>query len=58
MILRQELVRAGLDVNNPTKEKILKGVEYLAEAENEFKDEETVLANLERRQKWAYEIRE
>jgi small GTP-binding protein len=58
MILRQEVARAGLDINNPTKEEILKAVEYLAEAENEFKDEETVLANLERRQKWAYEIRE
>jgi small GTP-binding protein len=57
MILRQEGARAGLDINNPTKEGILRAVEYLAEAENEFKDEETVIANLERRQKWAYEIR-
>ncbi|UCH88447.1 MAG: GTP-binding protein [Thermoplasmata archaeon] len=58
LILRQEIARSGLDVNNPTKEGILKVVEYLAEAECEFKDEKTVLANLERRIDWARGIRE
>jgi small GTP-binding protein len=33
LILRQEIARSGLDVNNPTKEGVLKVVEYLAEAE-------------------------
>jgi small GTP-binding protein len=56
LILRQEIARSGLDVNNPTKEGVLKAVEYLAEAENEFKDEKTVMANLDRRRNWARSI--
>ena len=58
MALRQEIVRAGLDVNNPTKEGILKAVEYLAEAESEYNDEKIVMANLDKRKDWAREIRE
>jgi small GTP-binding protein len=57
-ILRQEMARASIGVNKPTKEGILKVVEYLAEAENEFKDEKTVVANLKRRLKWADSILE
>lgn len=56
LILRQEIARSGLDVNNPTKEGILKVVEYLAEAENEYLDEKTVMANLNRRLDWARKI--
>lgn len=56
LILRQELARAGIDINNPVKDKILSAVEYLAEAESEFKDREIVLANLKRRRKWAESI--
>jgi hypothetical protein len=56
-ILRQELARAAFDINNPTKEGVLRAVEYLAEAEAEFKDEVTVKENLERRMKWAKKIR-
>lgn len=58
MILRQEFARASLDIGNPTKKGILKVVEYLAEAENEFKDEKTVFSNLERRMKWARGIKD
>jgi small GTP-binding protein len=58
LILRQELVRARLDVSNPNKKGILRAVEYLAEAENEFKDEKTVLENLVRRKEWARNVRE
>jgi len=58
MILRQEFARASLDIGNPTKKGILKVVEYLAEAENEFKDEKTVLSNLQRRIKWARGVKE
>ncbi len=57
VILRQEVARASLDINKPTKEGILRAVEYLAEAENEFMDEETVISNLARRRDWAYGIR-
>jgi small GTP-binding protein len=56
LILRQEFARSGLDVNNPTKEGVLKVVEYLAEAENEYMDEKTVMANLDRRLNWARSI--
>jgi small GTP-binding protein len=56
LILRLEIARSGLDVNNPTKEGILKVVEYLAEAENEYLDEKTVMANLNRRLDWAQKI--
>jgi hypothetical protein len=52
------VARAGLDINNPTKEGILKAVEYLAEAENEFKDEKTVLDNREKRIDWARNVRD
>jgi small GTP-binding protein len=56
LILRQEIARSGLDINNPTKEGVLKVVEYLAEAENEYMDEKTVMANLDRRLDWARKI--
>lgn len=58
LILRQEIARASIEIGNPTKEGILKVVEYLAEAENEFKDEKTVHSNLERRFGWACSLRE
>jgi small GTP-binding protein len=56
LILRQEIARSGTDINNPTKEGVLKVVEYLAEAENEYMDEKTVMANLDRRRNWARKI--
>jgi small GTP-binding protein len=56
LILRQELTRAAFDINNPTKEGVIRAVEYLAEAELEFMEEEDVSANLERRKKLADKI--
>ncbi|UCG69526.1 MAG: GTP-binding protein [Thermoplasmata archaeon] len=56
LILRQELARAGIKISDPKKDKILTAVEYLAEAESEFKDREIVIANLKRRREWAEEI--
>jgi hypothetical protein len=58
LILRQEITRSGLDINNPTKLGIIKVVEYLAEAEIEYKDEKTVYSNLEKRMKLINEIKE
>ena len=52
-VLRQEVLRAGVDVRSPTREGIRKLVEYLAEAETEFKDGLTVAHNRERRLEWA-----
>jgi small GTP-binding protein len=48
-LLRQEIVRAGIDIRSPSKEGLLKVVEYLAEAASEFQNEDTVLSN---RDKW------
>jgi small GTP-binding protein len=58
MILRQELTRAGIHIHDPTKKGILKAVEYLAEAECEFIDEDIVIANLKKRLEWANMIKE
>ncbi len=52
-LLRQEIIRAGIDVRRPSKEGILKAVDYLAEAESEFWDEKTVLRNKVKRLSWA-----
>jgi small GTP-binding protein len=53
LILRQELARAGINVSDPKKERILTAIEYLAEAESEFKDREIVISNMKRRKEWA-----
>jgi small GTP-binding protein len=58
LILRQELTRAAFDINNPTKPGILRAVEYLAEAEAEYMDEDIVKANLKRRLEFANYINE
>jgi small GTP-binding protein len=57
-ILRQEIARASIDVNNPTKNEILRIIEYLAEAENEFKDEKRVMSNLNKRLEWANSVKD
>jgi small GTP-binding protein len=56
MIIRQEIARSGVDINNPTKKGVLSVVEYLAEAENEFKDDKEVIENMDRRLEWANSI--
>jgi small GTP-binding protein len=48
-LLRQEIVRAGIDIRSPSKEGLLKLIEYLAEAQSEYKDEKFVISN---RDKW------
>jgi small GTP-binding protein len=58
LILRQELTRAGINISDPKKDKILTAVEYLAEAESEFKDREVVIVNLKRRREWTEGIKE
>jgi len=57
MVLRQEVLGSGVDVRNPRREGILKVIDYLADAEAEFKSPEAVAANRERRLKWAVEAR-
>jgi small GTP-binding protein len=56
LILRQEIARAGIDVRSPSKEGIFKVVDYLAEAESEFKDENTMVSNVKKRLKWAKNV--
>ena len=53
VLLRQEVVRAGIDVRSPTKEGVLRLVDYLAEVESEFKPAATVAEGRERRRAWA-----
>ena len=55
-VLRLEITRAGIDVRSPTKEGILKAVDYLADAELEFVDRETVVKNRDRRLNWVLKI--
>ncbi|MFQ5883922.1 MAG: hypothetical protein ACE5IO_02345, partial [Thermoplasmata archaeon] len=51
-LIRQEIVRAGVDVRGPSKEGLLKFVEYLAEAESEYKKAKEVDVNRDRRMQW------
>jgi small GTP-binding protein len=53
VLLRQEVLRAGIDVRSPTKEGILRLVDYLAEVESEFRPAATVAEQRERRLAWA-----
>jgi small GTP-binding protein len=41
-ILREQFIRAGVGVSNPTKSGMLKAIDYLVEEEMKFLDEETV----------------
>jgi small GTP-binding protein len=58
MVLRQEIARAGIDIKNPTKKGIENVVEYIADAESEYQDVNTVESNLKRRMKLISEIKE
>jgi small GTP-binding protein len=53
-----EFIRAGLDVRNPSKEALLRVVEFLAETESDYKDEEVVLENRNRRLDMVNQINE
>jgi len=52
VVLREETVRAGLDINAPSKEGMLRLVEYLGEVEADYLDQEKVRENLQRRWAW------
>ncbi len=56
IILRQEVGRAEVNINAPTKEGLFKLVEGLAEVEIEFKEESIVNKNLQRRSLWVEDI--
>jgi len=49
--LRLEFIRAGLDLRHPTRDGLLKAVDFLAEAEAESKNEKTIREDKERRLK-------
>ncbi|MCK5547841.1 MAG: hypothetical protein KAI64_02435, partial [Thermoplasmata archaeon] len=57
-LLRQEILRAGVDIRSPSKERLLRAVEYLAEAEAEYKDEKTVKDNRDRRLQLLRDVKE
>jgi small GTP-binding protein len=54
-IIRQQLNRAGVDVKAPTKEGLRLAVEYLAEAESDFRNAADVEATKKRRLDWIKE---
>ena len=56
-VLRLEIARAGINVRSPTKEGILKAVDYLADAELEFMDRDRVVGNRDRRFKVALGVK-
>jgi len=55
--VRQETIRAGIDVRNPTRDGLLVIVEYLAEAESDFLGAKEVHANHEKRLAWAKAVK-
>ena len=57
MILRQEMLRSGVDVRRPSKPAIVKLVDSLARVEAEYREREKVEANRERRMRWAKAIK-
>jgi small GTP-binding protein len=48
-IIRQQFVRAGVDIREPTKEGLLKVIDLLAEVEQDLKDENAVKENRTKR---------
>lgn len=54
-IVRQQLSRAGVDVKAPTREGLRLAVEYLAEAESDFRNAADVEATKKRRLGWIKE---
>jgi len=48
-IVRTQFGRAGLDISHPTKELLIRAVEYLAETERDFRSEQDVNVNLSKR---------
>ena len=57
VLLRQEILRAGIDVRRPTVEGILRLVDYLSEVESDLLPAKDVARNRERRLGWAQGIR-
>lgn len=51
-IVKQQLTKAGLDVKGPTKEALLRAVDFLSEVESGFKPAEVVSENRTRRVGW------
>ena len=57
VLLRQEILRAGIDVRRPTVEGILRLVDYLSEVESDLLPAKDVARNRERRLGWVQGIR-
>lgn len=49
-IIRQQFARAGVDIQDPTKEGLSKVIDLLAEVEEDFRDRKTVSENRTKRQ--------
>ncbi len=57
LMLRQEIIRAGLDINQPSRDGLLRLVEFLADSEAEYIDDKTVFKNRKRRLSLAHGAR-
>ena len=55
--LRQEIIRAGIDVRTPTREGLLRLIDYLAETESEYMDGRAVANHRIVRLSWAADAR-
>jgi hypothetical protein len=57
-ILRTEIAKACIDINNPSKDGIFRLIQYLAEAENEFLCENVINYNYKKRMNMAQGIKD
>ena len=56
-LLRKQFDRAGVDINKPTIDSLLKAVDFLADVEKSFKSKEEVERSKEKRLNWIGNIR-
>jgi small GTP-binding protein len=53
LMLRQEIIRSRLDINDPSLDGLIRLIEFMADAETEYKDNKIVVQNREKRLSWA-----
>jgi hypothetical protein len=53
LMLRQEIIRARLDINDPSIDGLIRLIEFMADAETDYKDDKAVIKSREKRLSWA-----
>ncbi|UCG68484.1 MAG: GTP-binding protein [Thermoplasmata archaeon] len=56
-VVRQQFIRAGVDIRNPTKEGVLKVIGLLADVERDYLDRLVVRKNRTRRRLWVEQVK-